>query len=62
MFSVLNNTFTKGHENAKSDYIELALQLQFNRRSRFAQPRYMKSDELLSTVVAHFYYGTMVIT
>ena len=44
MFSVLNNTFTKGHENAKSDYmyIELALQLQFNRRSRFAQPGYMK--------------------
>jgi len=42
LFSVLNNTFTKGHENAKSDYIELALQLQFNRRSRFAQPGHKK--------------------
>ena len=34
VFSILNNTFGDDQGNAMADYIELALQLQFNERSR----------------------------
>ena len=34
VFSILNNTFDNDQDRAKADYIELALQLQFNSRSR----------------------------
>ena len=34
VFSILNNTFGDDQDNALADYIELALQLQFNERSR----------------------------
>ena len=34
VFSILNNTFNSDQDRAKADYIELALQLQFNSRSR----------------------------
>ena len=34
VFSILNNTFGDDQDRALADYIELALQLQFNERSR----------------------------
>ena len=34
VFSILNNTFGDDQDSALADYIELALQLQFNERSR----------------------------
>ena len=34
VFSILNNTFASDQDRARADYIELALQLQFNKRSR----------------------------
>lgn len=34
VFSILNNTFDSDQDSARADYIELALQLQFNNRSR----------------------------
>lgn len=34
VFSILNNTFDDDQDRALADYIELALQLQFNERSR----------------------------
>ena len=38
VFSILNNTFADDQERSLADYIELALQLQFNERSRSADP------------------------
>ena len=37
VFSILNDTFDDDQENALADYVELALQLQFNDRSRKPQ-------------------------
>ena len=34
VFSILNDTFDDDQDNSYADYIELALQLQFNERSR----------------------------
>ena len=34
VFSILNNTFDADQDASRADYIELALQLQFNNRSR----------------------------
>ena len=34
VFSILNNTFASDQDRSRADYIELALQLQFNKRSR----------------------------
>ena len=38
VFSILNNTFDDDQDSSKADYIELALQLQFNKRSRSHDP------------------------
>ena len=38
VFSILNNTFAEDQARARADYIELALMLQFNKRSRKACP------------------------
>ena len=38
VFSILNNTFAEDQASARADYIELALMLQFNKRSRKAFP------------------------
>ena len=34
VFSILNDTFGDDQDNSLADYVELALQLQFNERSR----------------------------
>ena len=39
VFSILNNTFGDDQDSALADYIELALQLQFNERSRVRKRR-----------------------
>ena len=38
VFSILNNTFAEDQACARADYIELALMLQFNKRSHKAFP------------------------
>ena len=38
VFSILNDAFDDDQDRALADYIELALQLQFNERSRSAAP------------------------
>ena len=38
VFSILNNTFGDDQDRALADYIELALQLQYNKRSRTKFP------------------------
>ena len=38
VFSILNNTFDHDQDSSRADYIELALQLQFNNRSRSHAP------------------------
>ena len=39
VFSILNNTFAADQDRSLADYIELALQLQFNNRSRNDAPK-----------------------